>query len=427
MIGLIAFILVFGILVISHEWGHLFMAKRAGIHCPEFAIGMGPKLFSFKKNDTKYTLRLLPFGGYVRMAGSELDMFPINKGMRLSVKLNDDNKVTHLLFDDQHNFKQIDQIEVVESNIYDDLTITGIDQHTGEQKVYYLSEESYRVENGVKEKIAPKAEQFDSKTPLQKFLTLFAGPFMNFVLALVILCTVAMIQGAPSGENVIGGIGEDSPAEKAGLKTGDVITQINGNKINSWDDMREVMQQTNGKETKVMIERNGEISNVQLTPTVQEIKQVDGSIDKRYILGVNNKLSFSPVDTIPHGFYITYEAGTRIAKGIVFLFTSIFTGEFSLDMLNGPVGIYKVTEQVASQGLINLMAFTGLLSVNLGLMNLLPIPALDGGRILFVLYEAIFRKPIHKKAEVMIQLAGALFVLILMVLVTWNDIKTFFL
>ena len=97
MIGPIAFILVFGILVISHEWGHLFMAKRAGIHCPEFAIGMGPKLFSFKKNDTKYTLRLLPFGGYVRMAGSELDMFPINKGMRLSVKLNDDNKVTHLL------------------------------------------------------------------------------------------------------------------------------------------------------------------------------------------------------------------------------------------------------------------------------------------------------------------------------------------
>jgi Predicted membrane-associated Zn-dependent proteases 1 len=106
---------------------------------------------------------------------------------------------------------------------------------------------------------------------------------------------------------------------------------------------------------------------------------------------------------------------------------TIFAGTFSFDMLNGPVGIYKVTETVASQGILVLMNFTALLSVNLGIMNLLPIPALDGGRILFVLYEGIFRRPLNRKVELNIQLIGVLFVLVIMVLVTWNDIKTFFL
>ena len=109
------------------------------------------------------------------------------------------------------------------------------------------------------------------------------------------------------------------------------------------------------------------------------------------------------------------------------LFLSIFQGEFTFDMLNGPVGIYKVTESVAQLGIISLIAFTAMISVNLGVMNLLPIPALDGGRILFVLYEAIFRKPVNKKVAMNIQIAGVLFVMMIMILVTWNDIKVFFL
>jgi regulator of sigma E protease len=118
---------------------------------------------------------------------------------------------------------------------------------------------------------------------------------------------------------------------------------------------------------------------------------------------------------------------TMIFDLVVNMFLSIFEGTFSFDMLNGPVGIYKVTEEVAAQGLITLINFTAILSVNLGIMNLLPIPALDGGRILFVLYEGIFRKPLNKKVELNIQLIGVLFLLMVMILVTWNDIKTFFL
>ena len=109
------------------------------------------------------------------------------------------------------------------------------------------------------------------------------------------------------------------------------------------------------------------------------------------------------------------------------MIASIFTGQFSLDMLNGPVGIYHNVDSVVKQGVIALTYYTALLSVNLGIMNLLPIPALDGGRILFVLYEAIFRRPVNKKAETMIIAAGAIFVLIIMVLVTWNDIQRYFL
>jgi regulator of sigma E protease len=127
------------------------------------------------------------------------------------------------------------------------------------------------------------------------------------------------------------------------------------------------------------------------------------------------------------GFEQTIHAGKFIFTAIVGMIASIFTGGFSFDMLNGPVGIYHNVDAVVKTGIINLISWTALLSVNLGLMNLLPIPALDGGRILFVIYEAIFRKPVNKKVESAIIAVGAIFVLIIMVLVTWNDIQRYFL
>ncbi len=117
MTGILAFIVVFGVLVTVHELGHLIFAKRAGIMCPEFAIGMGPKIFSHKYNDTLYTVRLLPVGGYVRMASEEMEVNPLNAGMRIQLKVDEKDEITHIILDDKHNFTQIEEVEVVESDI----------------------------------------------------------------------------------------------------------------------------------------------------------------------------------------------------------------------------------------------------------------------------------------------------------------------
>ena len=133
LITILAFIIVFGVLVTVHEYGHMFFAKRAGIMCPEFAIGMGPKIFSFRKDETLYTIRILPVGGYVRMAGDGLEEPPVEPGMNVKIKLNDKDQITHIILDDQHKFQQIEAIEVKKCDFKDDLYIEGITSYDEER------------------------------------------------------------------------------------------------------------------------------------------------------------------------------------------------------------------------------------------------------------------------------------------------------
>lgn len=178
MVGFLAFIFVFGLLVTVHELGHLIFAKRAGIMCPEFAIGMGPKIFSYKKNETLYTIRLLPVGGYVMMAGSGMEENPLKQGMQVDVKRNDEGEVTHIILDDQHQFQQIEQLEVIDSDFDDAMFIEGVNQYTNEQERLNIAETAYFVREGDLIQIAPPSKQFRTKKPWPKFLTLFAGPFL---------------------------------------------------------------------------------------------------------------------------------------------------------------------------------------------------------------------------------------------------------
>jgi regulator of sigma E protease len=427
MTGILAFIVVFGVLVTFHEFGHLVFAKRAGIMCPEFSIGMGPKIFSYKFHDTLYTIRLLPVGGYVRMASKDMEVNPLNAGMRVQLKVNDRDEITHVLFDDKHNFTNIEEVEVVDSDISDEMLVTATRLNDQEEVTYHIAEEAYFVENSELERIAPRSARFESKSVLNRFLTLFAGPFFNFVLAFVLFVTLFYMQGKPSDEPVAGLIGEDTPAEEAGLEEGDRIESINGREIIDWSNMTEVIQDEGDTELTIVTSRDGEERTLELTPQVDKTEMPNDEVVERLIIGIGQDREHGILSPIWWGLEQTYEMSTLIFDLVGQLFASIFNGSFSFDMLNGPVGIYKVTEEVAQQGLITLINFTAVLSVNLGIMNLLPIPALDGGRILFVLYEGIFRKPLNRKVELNIQLIGVLFLLIIMVLVTWNDIKTFFL
>jgi len=424
MMGIIAFIFVFGLLVTVHEFGHLYFAKRAGIMCPEFAIGMGPKIFSYKKNETLYTIRMLPVGGYVLMAGSGMEQNPLTAGQTVSIKRDTVGEVTHVILDDQHQFRQIEELEVEDSDFEDDLFIEGIDSYTNEPVRYALADEAYFVREGDLVQIAPRHRQFKNKKPWPKFLTLFAGPLFNFLLALVIFIGLAFVSGTPTDKPVIGEIVKDSPADKAGLVMKDKVLEIDGEKTDKFEDMGQHLK--DGKKHEFLIDRDGQKLTKTVTPTKMEYR-AKTKILKKYAIGVNPMMTHDNfLAPFKYGFLKTIEMMSLIFMLVGQLFSSIFTGHFSFDMLNGPVGIYKNTEKVASLGIMSLLSWAGMLSVNLGIMNLLPIPALDGGRILFVIYEAIFRKPVNKKAEVIIITAGAVFLFFIMIMVTWNDIQRYF-
>lgn len=423
--GIIAFIIIFGLLVTVHEYGHLLFAKRAGIMCPEFAIGMGPKIFSYKKDETLYTIRLLPVGGYVMMAGSGMEQNPLTEGMTVNIKRNEAGEVTHILLDDQHQFQQIEQLEVTDSDFEDRLFIEGINQYTNEQVRYSVAHEAYFVREGDLIQIAPLERQFKNKKPWPKFLALFAGPLFNFILAFVLFLALAFMVGAPT--TTISGVAKDSPAQEVGLKKGDTIKQLNDEKVTSFNQIRNYLDQNGGKTIKVIVDRDGQKKTFDLKPKLMKQEVSKGKSLDRYIIGFGPEFGGSFLDKLQYGITMTIDGATKIFTLLGIMFASIFNGTFSFDMLNGPVGIYKNTEKVASMGLETLIGYTAMLSVNLGIMNLLPIPALDGGRILFVIYEAIFRKPVNKKAEMYIVAAGAIFVFFVMIMVTWNDISRYFL
>ena len=425
LITIVSFMIVFGVLVTVHEYGHMFFAKRAGIMCPEFAIGMGPKIFSFRKNETLYTIRLLPVGGYVRMAGDGLEEPPVEPGMNAKVKLNDKEEITHIILDDQHKFQKIEAIEVKQCDFKDDLYIEGITSYDNERHHFNIAEKAYFVENGSLIQIAPRHRQFAHKKPLPKFLTLFAGPLFNFILALILFITLAYFQGTPTTS--VGQLADNYPAQQAGLKSGDKIVQVGQYKTKSFDDIQSAANKIKDNKTTIKFERDNQTKTVDITPKKQVIKQTKLNSETTYILGFQPQKEHTLIKPIALGFDQFVSASTLIFKAVGTMIASIFTGQFSFDMLNGPVGIYHNVDSVVKQGIIALTYYTALLSVNLGIMNLLPIPALDGGRILFVIYEAIFRRKEKKKAETIIIAAGAIFVLIIMVLVTWNDIQRYFL
>lgn len=425
LITIIAFIIVFGVLVTVHEYGHMFFAKRAGIMCLEFAIGMGPKIFSFRKNETLYTIRLLPVGGYVRMAGDGLEEPPVEPGMNIKIKLNENNEITHIILDDHHKFQQIEAIEVKKCDFKDELFIEGITAYDNERHHFKIARKAFFVENGSLVQIAPKDRQFAHKKPWPKFLTLFAGPLFNFILALVLFIGLAYYQGTPT--STVDQVADKYPAQQAGLQKGDKIVQIGNYKISEFADVDKALDKVKDNKTTVKFERNGKTKSVELTPKKTERKLTKVSSETKYVLGFQPASEHTIFKPILYGFESFLKGSTLIFTAVVGMIASIFTGGFSFDMLNGPVGIYHNVDSVVKSGIISLIGYTALLSVNLGIMNLIPIPALDGGRILFVIYEAIFRKPVNKKAETTIIAIGAIFMVIIMILVTWNDIRRYFL
>jgi regulator of sigma E protease len=416
----IAFIVIFGALVFFHELGHLIFAKRAGILCREFAIGFGPKVFSYKKSETTYTVRLLPIGGFVRMAGEDPEMVEIKPGHRIGLLFDQDEKVTKIILNNKEKFPNCRIIEVEYADIERELIIKGFpeDEEEDRIRIFSIHPKAVIVENGTESQLAPIDRQFASKTLAQRTMAIFAGPMMNFILAFVVFIIIALLQGVPTNDPKLGEITPDGAAKAAGLQKGDIVQSINGAEISSWPDVVEIIRKNPNKKLDFSLNRDGKEKEIQVTPIE---KMVEGK--KTGIIGVYSPVEKSPVQAVKSGFTETY----FWTKQIFVSLGKLITGQFSINALSGPVGIYASTDAVAKSGIYYLMKWAGILSINLGIMNLLPIPALDGGRLMFFAVEAVRGKPVDRQKEGMVHFIGFALLMLLMLVVTWNDIQRFFL
>ncbi|MGH2317492.1 RIP metalloprotease RseP [uncultured Planococcus sp.] len=414
----ISFIIIFGALVFFHEFGHFLFAKRAGILVREFAIGMGPKILGITKGETLYTLRLLPIGGYVRMAGEDMDTIQLQAGHRIGVLLNKEGQAKKIIMNQKHVYPEILFLEVEEADLEKELWIKGYDE---DEKLVRIdvARDAVVEENGRETILAPYDRQFDSKTVGKRFMTIFAGPLFNFILAFLIFTALGMMQGIPTFEPVITEVTEESPAAEAGMQNGDLVTEIEGNSIGTWDELVESVQNNAGNPLEFEVERNGEALNFTITPEISEQSPEQ--------IGVIGVLYQSPVEKDFLGSFV-YGAEQTVFwfKEIFRLLGMLVTGQFTIDALSGPVGIYKTTEEVAKYGFFTLMSWAGMLSINLGIMNLLPLPALDGGRLMFFILEAVRGKPVDRQKEGMVHFVGIMLLMLLMIVVTWNDIQKYF-
>ncbi|MCH1724188.1 RIP metalloprotease RseP [Lactococcus formosensis] len=405
---LVTFIIVFGIIVVVHEYGHLFFAKRAGILVREFSIGMGPKIFAHQAKDgTFYSIRILPLGGYVRMAGWGDDTTEIKKGTPASLLIVE-NQVVKINLSERVTLENSVPMLVTEYDFEEALFIEG--EVFGETKRYSVDHDATIIEaDGTELRIAPRDVQYQSASVLGKILTNFAGPLNNFILGIIAFIIITFMQGGvPSNTNQIGQVQSDTPAYSAGLQSKDKIQAVNGEKTNNWEEVVQRIGANDGSEIKLDIERAGATKTLELKPE---------KIDGRYRIGITQTIKTGFLDKLTGGFTQAANATTLIFKALGNLIA-----QPSLDKLGGPVAIYDLSGQAAREGLLSVIALLAMLSINLGIVNLIPIPVLDGGKIVLNIVEALRGKPLSQEKEGILTLVGLVFMVVLMIAVTWNDI-----
>lgn len=346
IINILIFVLILGVIVAIHEFGHFIFAKLTGVYVYEYSIGMGPKLFSFKpkKSETVYSLRLVPLGGFCSIAGEDTES------------------------DDDEN--------------------------------------------------VPEDRRLQSKKPWQRFLIMFMGPGFNFLLAIILLFMVSLIWGGTTYDPVISEVTKNTPAYNAGLKKGDKVVNINKHKTYTIDDISLYLTLADKTKTStIKVEKNNskKIETYKIKP-----KKTTKNKQTVYVYGIGLKSEKTTgfINSIKYTFVKT----NALFRQMFATIGALFTGKVSVKDLSGPVGIYSIVSEQAKSGLSSLLYLMAYLSINVGFLNLLPIPAFDGGHILFILIEIIRRKKVKPEVENMIHTVGLCLLLLLMVYVTFNDI-----
>lgn len=347
IVTLILFILILGSIVFVHEFGHFMMAKLNGVYVYEFAIGMGPKIWSKKGKETEYTLRAIPIGGFCMMAGEDLED--------------------------------------------DDL------------------------------KKIPKEKRLQAKKPWQRFLIMFFGAGNNFICAVLLLFLIGLIWGGSSMEPVITSVVKNSAAATSGVEAGDRVLEINGHSIATTDDISLYLAIANPEEASDIKVRK-ENKKVETYSVQPKKKKVDGETTYQYGIGMQQDVEKGILPALE----FTGKKTISIFKQMAVTVGYLFTGGISISQLSGPVGIFSVVGEQSSAGIMNILYLVAFLSINVGFINLLPIPAFDGGHILFIIIEKIKGSPVKPETENMIHTVGLFLLMLLMVVITFNDILRLF-
>ena len=417
MLGILTFILVFGVIVVVHEFGHFYFAKKSGILVREFAIGMGPKIFAhIGKDGTAYTIRILPLGGYVRMAGWGDDTTEIKTGTPVSLTLTDDGKVRRINL----SGKKLDQtalpMQVTQFDFEDKLFIKGLVLE--EEKTFAVDHDATVVEaDGTEVRIAPLDVQYQNATIWGKLITNFAGPMNNFILGVVVFWILIFMQGGVRDVDTNQfHVMPQGALAKVGVPETAQITKIGSHEISNWESLIQAVETETKDKTAptldVTISEQGSDKQVTVTPEESQ---------GRYLLGVQPGIKSDFLSMFVGGFTTAADSALRILSALKNL---IFQPD--LNKLGGPVAIFKASSDAAKNGIENVLYFLAIISINIGIFNLIPIPALDGGKIVLNILEAIRRKPLKQEIETYVTLAGVVIMVVLMIAVTWNDIMRLF-
>ena len=545
IIALIVFILVLGVIILIHEGGHFFFAKKAGILCHEFAIGMGPVVKSVKKGETSYSIRAIPIGGFVSMAGEDTNETLLREGQKISLSFKEVPYNTLLYKKESKNDSEIIKTEemvrvVSEISITDKVlkevtgTVVSYDLYSKDGEVmfieldvdgtvnkYLVARDAFYIFSEKQQvQIAPYERCYESKTKLQRFLTVFAGPFMNFVLALLIFLGVGLGSGVANLDStVVGEVTENYPAAEV-LQKGDVITKVDGVSVSSWTEFsfyldskqgaesytitftrdgqeitetvntinisyrlgvanyEAVKEGYNGQGLKIslvyddnyvvgkaglvngdillsyhngetfveldswkqlfeFLDKNPNLESLRIkykrgekeeevTTTVwteESITQIGSGVNAKTLIGVSCSTRFSFFGGIANGFMMFLDSLVAVFVTLGALFGN---SQITVNELSGPVGIFAVIKSYLSTDFLTFMSFVGMISANIGLVNLLPLPALDGGRIIFIGYELVTGKKVNKKLETLLINLVFWAVMILFVYITFKDIFRLF-
>ena len=359
--ALLGFLFVLTVVVFFHELGHFLVARWYGIKVLVFSIGFGPELFGFNdRYGTRWKVSAIPLGGYVKFFG-------------------DENA----------------------ASVPDQAAIAAMSE--ADRKVSF-----------VHQKVGPRAA------------VVVAGPLANFILAIVIFAIAAMIYGRQSTLPRVDTVQPNSAAAAAGFQPGDIVQSINGRSIRSFSDMQRIVSFSAGEPLAVVVERDGKQVTLKATPALQDVKDNFGNTHRMGVLGITRSLAADEVRFERVGFLTAVGIGftetwALVEQTMTYIWR-IFAGRASADQLGGPIMIAQMSGQVASVSFSLLVQFVAMISVSIGLLNLFPVPLLDGGHLLFYGIEAVRGRPLSERAQEYGFRIGMALVLMLMVFATYNDI-----
>ena len=350
--SILSFIIVLGVLIFFHEFGHFLVARLFGVGVEKFSLGFGPRLIGKKVGITDYRISAIPLGGYVKMIGEEPDA-------------------------------EIDPEDIPLS--------------------------------------------FTHKHVAKRMLIVAAGPVFNILLAVFIFFGIFLISGTFVLKPSVGSVKQGSPAFAAGLEKGDLITAINESAINSWDEMAEIINGSKGQKIKLNVRRGESSRYFSLAPEQVTTKNIFGEDVQRYIIGITaSGETYSKEMNLFQAFSESMIQTYRVTELMVVIIAKLITGDISTDTLGGPIMIAQMAGDSAKAGIGSLISFIALISVNLAIINLLPIPVLDGGHLLFFSIEAVKGRPVSIKVREIAQQVGLFILILLMILVFYNDISRIF-